>query len=59
MSKKINECKTGCIYGLMLLNDLIYADDLVIFINYSVVLKILLNISSKYGIEFDIKYNAT
>ena len=58
LSKKLNACKTGCINGLMLLNHLTYADDLVILTPYSGGLQLLLEICSEYGIEFDIKYNA-
>ncbi len=56
LSKRLNACKTECI--LMLLNHLMYANDLVIFIPYSGRLQILLKICSEYDIEFDIKYNA-
>ncbi len=35
LSKRLNECKTGCINGRLLLNHLMYADDLVIFSPYS------------------------
>ncbi len=58
LSKRLNECKTGCVNGKLLLNQLMYADDLVIFSPYSGGLQMLLNICSEYGIEADVKYNA-
>ncbi len=56
--KRLNECKTGCINGTLVLNHLMYADDMVIFLPYSGGLQMLLNICSEYGIEADVKYNA-
>ncbi len=58
LSKRLNECKTGCINGTLLLNHLMYADDLEMFAPYSSGLQMLLNICSEYGIEADVKYNA-
>ncbi len=49
--------KTRCINGLMLLNHLMYAGDLVIFTPYSGGLQILLKICFECHIEFNIKYN--
>lgn len=41
------------------MNHLMYADDLVVFCPDSAGLQELLNICSQYGLENDIKYNAT
>ncbi len=43
---------------MLLLNHLMYADDLGIFLPYSGGLQMLLNICSEYSIEADVKYNA-
>ncbi len=58
LSNRVNKCKTGCINGTLLLNHLMYADNLVMFSPYSGELQMLLNICSEYGIEADVKYNA-
>ncbi len=55
LSKKLN----AYINGLMLLNHLMYANNLVIFTPYIGGLQVLLKICSEYGIEFHMKYNAT
>jgi hypothetical protein len=57
LSKRLNECKTGCINGLLLLNHLMYAEDLVIFMPYSGGLQMFLKICSEYGLESDARYN--
>ena len=57
LSKKLGHCKTGCMVGEKLINHLIYADDLVIVSPYSAGLQQLLNVCSRYGAEFDIKFN--
>merc|ERR1712030_310479 len=57
LSKKLSECKTGCMVGEKLINHLIYADDLVIMSPYSAGLQQLLNICTSYGAQFDIKFN--
>ena len=59
LSNKLNVCKTGCLIGSMLINHLMYADDLVIFCPCSAGMQSLLKICSEYGFEFDIKYNST
>ena len=58
LSNQLNACKIGCLFGSMIINHLMYADDLVIFCSYSAGMQKLLLICSKYGEEFDIKYNA-
>ncbi len=59
LSCELNACKIGCITGAILINHLMYADDLVIMCPYSRGLARLLKICSKYGIENDIRYNST
>ncbi len=59
LSRELNACKIVCITGAMLINHLMYADDLVIMCPYSRGLAGLLKICSKYGIENDISYNST
>ncbi len=43
---------------MLLLNHIMYADDLIIFSPYSGGVQMLLNICSEYGIEANVKYNA-
>ncbi len=57
LSIRLNACKTGYLIGSLLINHLIYADDLVIFCPYSAGLQRMLKICSDYGIEFDVKFN--
>ena len=57
MSVNLQKCKTGCMVGDMMLNHLMYADDLVIFSPSASGLRDLLSICSKYGVSHDIKYN--
>ena len=45
--------------GNILLNHLMYVDDLVVFCPSSGGMQSLLKICSNYGREFDIKYNLT
>ncbi len=59
LSRELNACKIGCMTGAMLINLLMYADDLIIMCPYSRGLARLLKICSKYGIENDIRYNST
>ena len=47
----------GCFVGTMLVNHLMYADDLVS--PSAAGLSILLSICSTYGIEYDVTYNST
>ena len=57
LSKKLKECKTGCMVGESLINHLIYADDFVIMSPYSAGLQQLLKVCSSYGVQYDIKFN--
>ena len=58
LSERLNKCMTGCVIGEIILNHLMYADDLVILSPYSAGLQQLLLICSEFGVENDIKYNA-
>jgi len=58
LSNRLNACKIGCMVGNIILNHIMYADDLVIFCSYSAGMEKMLNICAEYGIEFDIKYNS-
>ena len=49
----------GCLVGTMLVNHLMYADDLVLLSPSTAGLSILLSICSTYGIEYDVMYNST
>lgn len=44
--------------GKRWINHLVYADDPVVFCPYSAGLEQLIKICSKYGVPYDIKYNA-
>ena len=59
LSRRLNGCNIGCMIGGMLVNHLMYADDLVTFSPSSAGQQELLNICSDYGVEFDIKYNSS
>ena len=59
LSKELNAYKTGCWLGDNLINHLMYADDLVVLSPSSAGLQQMLNICTEYGIENDIKYNAS
>ena len=59
LSLQLKRCGTGCIVGNSIINHLMYTDDLVIFCPCSAGLQQLLRVCSQYGIDFDIKYNAT
>ena len=58
LSNKLNDTNTGCHVGELVVNHLMYADDLVLISPYSAGLQQLLRVCSQYGIEHDIKYNA-
>ena len=59
LSRQLNGCNTGCMIGGVLVNHLMYADDLVTFSPSSAGLQQLLDVCSEYGVEFDIKYNSS
>uniref|UniRef100_A0A8C6LZR9 Reverse transcriptase domain-containing protein n=1 Tax=Nothobranchius furzeri TaxID=105023 RepID=A0A8C6LZR9_NOTFU len=52
LSQQLNNCRTGCMIGSTLVNRLMYADDLVILSPSSVGLQELLDICTKYGVDF-------
>ena len=58
LSLKLNACKIGCISGDLIINHLMYADDLVIFSPCSIGLSRLLKVCTEYGIENNIMYNS-
>lgn len=49
LSRKLQECKTGCMVGGRLVNHLLYADDLVVLSPYSAGPQQLLRACSDYG----------
>ena len=55
----LNNVHVGCFVGTMLVNHLMYADDLVLLSPSAAGLSILLSICSTYGIEYDVMYNST
>ena len=59
LSKMLNNVHDGCFVGTMLVNHLMYADDLVLLSPSAAGLSILLLICSTYGIEYDVMYNST
>lgn len=59
LSKRLKACNTGCMIGSTLVNHIMYADDLVVLSPSSAGLQQLLAVCSVYGVEHDIKYNAS
>ena len=57
LSMQLRACNTGRMTGEMLVNHLMYADDLVIMSPSSAGLQQLHNICTEYGLKYDIKYN--
>ena len=55
----LNNVHVGCFVGTMLVNHLMYADDLVLLSPSAAGLSVLLSICSTYGIEYDVMYNST
>jgi len=58
LSCRLNDCRTGCSFAGMLINHLMYADDLVLIAPSTAGLQKLLNLCEKYGVDHDVKYNA-
>ena len=58
LSNKLNNVNTGCIIGSSLINDLMYADNVVLMTPSSMGLSMLLYMCSENGIEHDIKYSS-
>ena len=58
MSEKLNGMYIGCVVGTVIINHLLYADDLVLISPSSRGLHTLLGECEKYGIQHDILFNA-
>ena len=58
LSKKLSNVNAGCFMGTELINNLMYADDLVILAPSHVGLSMFLSVCSDYGLEHDIKFNS-
>ena len=58
LSKKLNNVNAGCFMGTALINNLMYADDILILAPSHVGLSVLLSVCSDYGLEHDIKFNS-
>ncbi len=58
LSNELNVCKIGYVSGNIIINHLMYADDLVLLFPYSKGLATLLKICTRYGIANDILYNS-
>ena len=58
LSTVLNGCNVGCYVGYNCVNNIMYADDLVVFCPSSTGLQTFLTICCKYGLSHDIKYNS-
>ena len=58
LSITLNSFKIGCVISEIIINHIMYADDLVLISPSSAGLQILLNTCLRYGIQFDIKFNS-
>ena len=58
LSQSLNCCKTGCLSGEIMINHLIYADDLVLLSPSATGLRELLLACEKYSKEHAIIYNS-
>ncbi len=58
LSNELNAYNIGCVSGNIIINHLMYADDLVLLCPYSKGLATLLKICARYGIANDILYNS-
>ena len=58
LSLKLNACKTGCMFNGLVINHLMYADDLVIFSPSVTGLKMLIDACEQFGNANDVKYNS-
>ena len=57
LSEQLNECKTGYKFNDLLVNHLMYADDLVILAPSAVGLSMLFKACEKFGVHHDVKFN--
>ena len=58
LSVSLNNTLVGCITGEIIVNHLMYADDLILISPSATGLRSLLRLCSKYGRDHDIKYNS-
>ena len=58
LSTRLNELKIGCTVGDLIINHIMFADDLVLISPSTLGLSKLLSECQKYGIEFDIIFNS-
>ena len=58
-SKRLNVTKIGCVLGNSILNNIFYADDLVLISPSLKGLQKLMNICYDYGTDIDILFNET
>ena len=58
LSVRLNDLKIGCMVGALIINHLLYADDLVLISPSSRGLHTLLQVCEEYGINNDIIFNA-
>ena len=58
LSSQLNKLKIGCIMGEMIINHLLYADDIVLISPSSIGLKNLLSVCAKFGETHDVIFNA-
>ena len=58
LSEELNKCNVGCNLNGMLINHIMYADDLVLISPSSAGLSQLLREYEKFGTRHDVKYNA-
>ncbi len=58
LSTVLNSCNTGCYVGYNCVNNIMYADDFVVFCPSSRGLQTLLTVCDQYGVSHDIRYNA-
>ena len=57
LSTNLNTCNVGCLSGTMMVNHLMYADDLVIFCPSAIGLRKLLDVCEQYSTNHAILYN--
>ena len=57
LSTNLNTCNVGCLSGTMMVNHLMYADDLVIFCPSAIELRKLLEVCERYSTNHAILYN--
>ena len=58
LSSALNKCPAGCFVGTLLVNHLMYADDLVLICPSANGLRMLLKVCEKFGMTHDVKYNS-